>query len=369
MTEISIFRTAFIWVETVPAILAGAPADAAYAFLGQYGGYAQFFDQCQAGQATANALKLPWDNPNGNFYWRYYFEGKDAGDMTGAQAWKKFVPFQLDLPGKTVTSDAEARVTFEAFYAPQGIAVVAHVNYRGVPKSALDIAKLALAVRYDYRFQIDASPGPTVGVNLDRAADRALAVARARGFGKVDGFPGDNQPFSVTTFLVGENIVTPVEGSDEHLLLETVTSWDRNLTKADLAKRPLADAQLSIRGSSADNIMYARKNGRAIWRAHAFGENSPSPMLTCYHRNITQAGLQTLSLGEFVSWVAAQHDANVIVAPALDERAKRAATLLELFSEGKAATGKKITYRTDSVAAQIKKADWAKAIALVKGLP
>jgi hypothetical protein len=369
MTEISIFRTSFIWVETVPAILQGPPEGRPYGFLGQYGGYAQHFDLCQSGQGAPGMPILPWISPRGNHYWKYYFDGKHAGDTTGVQAWKKLVPFRLELPSRTVTTGAEARVTFEAFYAPQGIAMVALLNYRGKPKSALEVAKLALEVRHEYRFEITGSPGPAAGVNLDQAAERALTIARERGFGKVVGFPGDNHPFSVTTFLVGENVVTPVQGGDEHFLLEAVASWNRTLTQADLAKRPLAQAQLPIRDPSDDNMMYARKQARAIWMAHNFGENPATSVLACYHRNITQASLQTLSLGEFVSWVAAQYDGGEPVALTVKERAKRAATLLELFSDGQAGTGKKVTYRSASIQAQLEDADWTKAIAFVKALP
>jgi hypothetical protein len=368
VTKISIFRTSFLWVETVPGILAGPPDGAPYGFLGQYGGYAQVFNDCQSRRATV-PLTLPWDTPRGNFYWRYYFEGKHAGDMTGAQAWKKFVPFRLTLPSKIVTANAEAKVEFEGFYAPQGIAVVAQVKYRGEPKSPRDIAKLAFAVRYDYRFEIVGSAGPAAGVNLAEAANRAFALLRARGFGTIDGVAGDNQPFSVTTFLVGEDLATPDEGSDEHFMLEAMTSWNRNLKPSDLAKRPLADAQLPIRGAGPDTMMYARKQGRAIWMGHAFAGNPDTPLLACYHQNVTQASLQTLSLGEFVSWIAGKHNAKTPIAPALDERAKRAATLLELFSDGQTGMGRKVTYRTASVSAQIKQADWANAIALVKALP
>ena len=375
MTKISIFRTSFIWVETVPAILAGKiPVGAPYGFLGQYGGYAQSFDACQAivrqdGKPESGSLSLPWTRSAGNFYWKYYFEGLDAGEMTGAQAWKKFVPFQLELACKTLTAGAEAKVTFDAFYAPQGIAVIARLNYRGQPKSELEIAKLALTVRYDYRFAIDGSTVPAGGVSLDQAAARALKLARERGLGGVEGFPGDGGPFSVTTFLKAEDVSPLAQGSDTHFLLETVTGWNRHLKTADLAKSSLADAQLSMRAADDQHVMYARDHGRAIWLPREFVGNT-KPMLACYHRNIMHASLQTLSLGEFVSWVAAQHEENRPVAPAIDERAKRAASLLQLFSKGETPqTKRKVTYRSASLLAQIEDAGWANAITLVQALP
>jgi hypothetical protein len=291
VTVISIFRTSFIWVETVPAVLAGAcPNDAPFAFLGRYGDYAEEFDRCQAGRPSGR-LGLPWHSSRGNFYWKYYFEGKRAGEMTGVQAWKKFVPFCMELDCTTVTPNAEARVFFEAFYFPHGLGVIARANYRGQPKSALEAARLALAVRYDYRFQIGGSSAAAGGVNLDQAAERALVLARQRGFGKVDGFPGDNQPFTITTFLVGQNVAPLAAGSDEHFLLEAVAGWNRRLKPADLAKLPLSTAQLPIRDGDDDNLMYGRKNGRAIWLTRAFDRNPDTPTLASYHRNITHASL------------------------------------------------------------------------------
>ena len=363
MTELSIFRTSFIWVETVPAILAGKTAGQPYSFLGQYGDYAKAFEECRAGQLAAGSLKLPWDSPRGNRYWQYYFE-RHAGDVTGEQAWKKIAPFQLDLPCKVTSKDPEVIFAFEAFYAPHGISVIARCTYRGAPKSPLDAAKLALAARYDYRFEIDGSSG----LSLDRAADNALALARKRGFGdKAEGIPGDNQPFSITTFLVGKDVAPLTQGSDEHFLLEAVTGWARSLKKDDLAKLPLADARLAISSMDDQNLMYARKRGRAIWLPRSFAENPNTATLACYHRNITQASRQTLSLGEFVSWFAAERGRQAAVPATVAERARRAAQLLDLSSKGKEPTGKKTTYRSASVVEQVKSAEWANAIKLVMG--
>ena len=70
-----------------------------------------------------------------------------------------------------------------------------------------------------------------------------------------------------------------------------------------------------------------------------------------------------------MSWTAAEHEAGSRIDPAFRERAKRAASLLQLFSDGKTASGKKVTYRTASVAEQIGSAAWGNAMAVVKALP
>ena len=361
MTQISLFRMSFMWVETVPAILSGSlAADAPCAFLGRYGDYASAFDGCQAGKPAPGGLTLPWDRPHGNFYWKYYFEGKHAGDVTGVQAWKKIVAFAKGVGCKLVTQDACVKPLFTAFFAPQGIGLVAQLSYRGDAKAVADIATLARTIRHEYRFAVDGSDGPAAGVKLDEAAERALAVARKAAFGDTEGFAGDNQPFSVTTFLSGEDVAAIKQGGDEHFLLETVAGWNEYLKPQDLEKLPLADAQLAIRDADAENMMYARRVARAIWFPRRFAAGAATSTLSCYHQNIVQASLQTLSLGEFVSWVAAEYDAGRAVEPAVVERAVRAAQLLQMLVAGQSATGRKITYRTSSIVEQIKNAGWTR---------
>jgi hypothetical protein len=99
-----------------------------------------------------------------------------------------------------------------------------------------------------------------------------------------------------------------------------------------------------------------------------FADRPDTSTLACYHRNITHASLQTLSLGEFVSWAANEYASGKPLAPAVLKMAKRAASLLSLFSAGKSAVGRKVTYRSASVAAQFKDADWTQAIAVLAKL-
>lgn len=368
MTGLSIFRTSFIWVQTVPGILS-KKVPVPYGFLGTYGDYAQAFDACQKGTPAAGTLELPWrEEPEGNFYWRYYFEGQDAGAVTGVKAWKKLVPFRRPFAVTTVAPQpAEAKVTFEMFYAPQGLAVLARANYRGPAKSPLDAAKLALAVRYDYRFLLAGETAPAGGYSLDTIADRALTQVRKTELGAAEGFSAGGGPVSVTTFLQGENVQPIAQGSDEHFLLEAVTSWNRALKEADLATRKLADAQLAIRNADAENMMYSRGRGRAIWFPRDFVGNA-RPSLSCYDRNVVQASLQTQSLGAFVAWVAAQLAEGAALDPAVLDRAKRAATLLQIFSAG-GTSGLKTTYRSASVLEQITGAQWSSAIKAVQDAP
>src|SRR5208337_3221483 len=112
MTKITNFRLSFIWVETIPAILAQeVKPDAPYAFLGYVGKYAQAFDKCKSKSGPAG-LELPWMKPQGHHYWRFCFAGQHAGDIAGAEAWKNLVPLRGHLPCQISLEDAGPRVTF-----------------------------------------------------------------------------------------------------------------------------------------------------------------------------------------------------------------------------------------------------------------
>lgn len=360
MTEISIFRTSFIWVQTVPGILART-VPPPYSFVGARGDYIAAFDQCQAGVPAAGTLTLPWRKPVGNLYWRYYFEGEEAGTVTGTQAWKKLVPFRRPVDIATVSTPVPGtKVTFEAFYAPQGLALVARVNYRGAPKAPDDAADLALAARYDFRFLLGGETAPAGGDRLDTIAERALAQIRNAELGGPKAFLG-GKPVSITTVLQGADVQPIAQGSDEHLLLETITSWKQGLKAADLAAAKLDEAKVPASNTDAENLVYGRDRGRAIWFPRRFVGNDESA-LRCYHDNLVQASLQVQSLGAFVTWVAGELENATVEKPVL-ERARRAAQLLEIF-----AGGKKALYRSASVMKQIGDADWADAIKVCKAL-
>src|SRR5208337_5339093 len=137
MTKITNFRLSFIWVETIPAILAQeVKPDAPYAFLGYVGKYAAAFDKCKSKTGPAG-LELPWMKPQGSHYWRFSFAGQHAGHVVGLEAWNKLVPLRGRIPQHISLAHAGARVTFEVFYAPTGIALVANFYCRGEAKSLL----------------------------------------------------------------------------------------------------------------------------------------------------------------------------------------------------------------------------------------
>ena len=390
MAKITGFRLSFIWVETIPSILAHElPCSAPLVCLGQHGDYAKLFEylrsnsiQSDENPSTFTGLSLPWEKPTGNHFWKFYFEGKQAGQVTGMQAWKKLVPLRKPFDCKQVfpaNSDQTIRVTFEAFYAPQGTALVANVNYRADGKSLIEIATLAHDVRWNYRFSFGGM-SPQERLSLDAIGERALAKIRQDAFGAVEGFPGHHQPFTVASFISGIGITRNhviKQGSAEHRSLEALTGWNRYFREIDLATTPLADAALPVSAALPSDLVYARKNARAIWFPRALdrdaalpgraaGNHGPSKykvpsLMSCYHRNLVLATLLTLGMGEFVAWVATQHQLQRTISPTNYERAKRMSSVLRMLLDGK----KETTYRSISVARTIEAANWPQQMALI----
>ena len=278
-TQFTNFRLSFIWVETIPDIFAQKLDKAApYAFLGKPGQFAKKFDEVKVGKSKD--FKLPWPKPKGHNFWKHYFGGRHAGEIPGIDAWKNLVPLRSETPVQIMLEPAKPpeprrpKVTFEVFYAPQGIGLVANVYYRGAAKSLDEIAELAHAVRYRYRFHGDTDRAK--GMSLQSAAERALADARQQAFGNAEATAGHNQPFTVATFVQGETDdpnEEVAEGSPVHRVLEALTGWNEDYAKMKLDKTPIATARLAIHTQRDSDLVYARKGGRAVWLPREFAVN------------------------------------------------------------------------------------------------
>jgi hypothetical protein len=369
-TQFKNFKLSLIWVETIPAIFAQELGAAApYAFLGKPGQFAKKFDELKAPGGSSKALGLPWQKPQGHHFWKHYFAGRHAGDISGADAWKNLVPLRGEMPFKITLEPpdppgpSKPRVTFEVFYTPQGLGLVANAYYRGKDKSIEEIAALAHAFRYRYRFRMEAERAGG-GMSLQSAADRALAAVRVQAFGNAEAFAGYDQPFTIATFVQGQTDNPDQEvrdGSPVHRVLEALTGWNENFATMNVEKTPIASAKLAIRTRADSDLVYARKGGRAIWLPREFGTSPARPRLSCYHRNITLASLQTMSLGECVGLVARRLERGEKVSPLLLARAKAAARALDVLASG----DRTATYRTMSIDAQIKAANWRASMDII----
>ena len=285
-TQFGNFKVSFIWVETIPAIAAQQLGDKApWGFLGIPGQFAKKFGELKAGGSSPE-LELPWQKPQGHHFWKYYFAGRHAGDIAGNDAWKSRVPLRNKTAAKFAMEPPKpedpqgAKVTFEVFYTPQGLGLVANAYYKGEDRLAQDIVQLAHGVRYRYRFRRDAERAGG-GMSLESAADHALATARKQAFGDAEAFSGRNQPFTIATFVHGQTDMPDVaEGSAVHRVLEALTGWNQDWPKMPLDHASLASARLAIHRQSKDDIVYARANGRAIWLPREFSKPHPASTTT-----------------------------------------------------------------------------------------
>jgi len=178
-TQFGNFKVSFIWVETIPAIAAQQLGDKApWGFLGMPGQFAKKFGELKAGGSSPE-LELPWQKPQGHHFWKYYFAGRHAGVIAGNDAWKSRVPLRNKTAAKFAMEPPKpedpqgAKVTFEVFYTPQGLGLVANAYCR----------------RRD--------------VTRKRRGSRACR-REEQAFGDAEAFSGHNQPFTIATFVHGQ---------------------------------------------------------------------------------------------------------------------------------------------------------------------
>ena len=362
--QITNFRLSFIWTETVPAVLARTlDAKQPFAFLGAVGGYAERFDAVQRG-ADAQGLTVPWLG-SGNHYWKYSFARQRPAELTGATAWKYLVPLRASLPVRNALASG-IRTTFEAFYSPTGIALVANAYYRKEARSPIEIAELAHFFRYQAQF--NPPKGQSSPKSLTAMADKLIGNVRLNAFGATPSYSGSNQPFSIATVVqakVDDPTVSIAAGSDEHRALAAVSTWKQEYKTMPLGAEDLQTARLEESPRASSDFVYASQTGRAVWLPREFTRTGMMiRRMSCYHRNLTLCVMQTLLLGEFVDRVYQWHREKQPTVPLLLQRAQQAAALLDKSVDG----DRTLTYRTRNIQRIIDGANWRGAIDYVKTL-
>jgi hypothetical protein len=163
-----------------------------------------------------------------------------------------------------------------------------------------DAVALAFKVRKTEKLDVRWDDGTVELLNLDMFAGKALPKLRAAAFGPAAVAQSSSAaPFTICTFINAEgvdpNLPTP-ENAEVHRALEAVTGW-RNTWQHDVPTE-LTKASLKIKGTTPSHVLYASKRGRAVWFPAYFNRNVRS--LSCYHRNLSFASLQTESLSSLV---------------------------------------------------------------------
>lgn len=351
MADIKIreLRLSFLWARTLPELLNGTAPAAPMAFLGDADQYKQTFDALQNGGGQGG-LTPPWFKPKEDFFWFYYLERTQTGDVKGARAWKLLVPLRKKVPFKITTPWLQGRVYLEGFFYPHGVALIVTAE----SEQALSLAEareLSFKVRQDATFEV-ASAGAAQHLNLGALADKAMAFLCAEALGPHAQAAYVDAPFSVWTVVRGEGVdpqqATPA-GLEVHRVLEAVTTWNPKLANAQLSQLDKEHCAQLRTNHSAGDVLYAQEKARAVWFPGTFTlPPGKKPTLACYHRNLVYASMQVESLGRFVRETAAgikqPGDASHLALPHY-QCAKRAAGILTRFYKADEET----TYRSGSV--------------------
>lgn len=375
MTPITIndLRVTLIWSEISMDLLESAsPEQYPLAALGHGFAYKARVKQIQAGQPDPAGLQLPWRAPAGNRFWSYYL-GRVPGSVKPRQAWEYLLPLRgrLALKVNPTWADAKLRLALEPYYYSFGFGLAVTLYFKGEP--ALDDAvKQALKAVRSGMFTLQSATEPEVTGRLSTIALACLQQMRLTAFGQDNsGGTVSVQPYSIATIVRGSG-VDPQVPLDSHpevesiqRALEALSNWQPNWQTVALPAIHSKEISLdkAERRSSPGDILYAGKNGRAVWYPGRFTLVSPTKALSCYHRNLVLGSLHTAMLARFLAHVHQVYP-NQAYRNRFNLRGctKAAAEIL-----GKLHNGSPNTYRSGSVQAQISKSDTLPAVNEIRG--
>ncbi len=302
-------RLSIIWNETIPDLLAGEVANDRLSFLRQSYTYEPQFAALQQGQQAAqqNDWELPWHHPGKHHYWNNYLErgaGKTLLSVTPAQAWHALVPLRkkLYISAAWLTN---GRLVLEAFFYPHGLALVLTAMCRG-DFTLNQTVELAFRIRRARDLTIQWSQNEQETVSADALASVIFARLRRDYLGATAAEGISSEPFTVFTVVraTGVDYNTPVENRGAiHRILEALARWSPSWQLNQLPD--LTQVSLGMRESPSSHILYSHRRGRVVWYPSAFTpESGVVSSLSCYHRNLVFASMQTESLCGLVTKVA-----------------------------------------------------------------
>ncbi len=355
--QIDIMRFSLIFSETNLGLLGNPqPPKVPLGFLGNGNSFADMFDKARQKKSVSLGLTAPWDKA-GMHFWEYYLENKSAlADTPGSTAWRFLVPFRGKVPVQvkvpSLTSN-EGKCLVESFYYPHGFACVVTFTIARTLTLA-DAVAVAFEIRKDKKLEVEWPSGTKEQLALKAFAAKCLADIRQGALGpSASSGASAVEPFTVFTVLKGKGTKTDLSPLDSKLVrsvLEAVTTWPSVWPKAQL---PVFDdkVKLALRAAAAaTDTLYARKRGRAVWFPDAFTDTKQRSSLSCYHRNLLVASLQTESLCGLAT--ATVQEINTVGWPGLRVMHRDCATLAAGIL-GRLYGGDQATYRSLSPRYQI----------------
>lgn len=357
--KIDKLRVSFVFTETILDLQrSNDPARPLNVIVPQLG-YITYVDKLWAQEPLPLNLDFPWYHPDGQRFWTRYLDTKDLRDANGRLCFQQLMPLRLPrlagkiavkAPGLAATEQAALRI--EGYYYPFGTGLIVTAELTGAFN--IDRAgQLAMALRHDKIFQPSWAPDDVGGpMTLDQLATEALNRLRKLGFGSaISG--RRNDPFSIAAVLRGEGVdanVPLVPQEPAHRLLNGLANWDRDWSQLLAPDFESGTTQLRIWGKTRrpGHVLFAGSQGRAVWFPGLFLPSATKRhALSCYHRNLTFATLQTESLLGLAREVNAEMQRGGTVRSSVQLLGRRAAGLVtRLYT-------RKDTYNSDSVRAQI----------------
>jgi hypothetical protein len=291
------YRLSLIWTDVE---LAQADGTGPLSKLRSRAGYEATVDQLRGLNGQDGDLRLPWwRKVPTHFYWLYYFNRLLPDRINGAKAWNALAPLQLAKPLAQIAMGGVVSGGLRGYISPQATGLVAEMNGIATltPEAWVEqchairtrrmevIMQDASAVRrrmplQDAATDIQARLRALLG---QRPAERALAEpSTVVSVLKADGIRADRAPNASARRWV-------------HAVSAWPTAWKQ------VSDDPAGVIPFRRRDATKSDFLYGTPRGRAVWMPSRFlPTERPVSTLSCYHHNITLAGLQVEMLLDFV---------------------------------------------------------------------
>lgn len=355
--KISDLRLSWIWTEVFPDLLLNnSEIVSRFTGLGTQDGYSNTHEKAKKRE---DGLSLPWttlkEKRCPQFFWQYYLENRDPKEITAKEAWRKLVPIREALRWTTEAAWLPGQLRLECFHYPHGLALAVTVR---IAKELLLDAMLQKAIEVSSHGQFDVEwSGFVRQLSLSALASEALNHFRKQTFGpQTKQGLRSSKPFTVATVIQGTNVDKNAwvqENGAIHRALYALCHWDKGYDSVQLPS--LDDNQLGIRAHPAGHVLYRSRTGRTVWFPDAF---LPRPFekktsMSCYHRNLTFASIQTESLARLMVLARDHLISNTTLLPSMETVIKSAAGIL-----GRMYGRDPTTYCSSSPAAQLEDNGW-----------
>jgi hypothetical protein len=276
------------------------PGDTYLPYLSDPDRYSQEFEK--AGKGTGKWL-LPWAPKKYQRFWSYYLLRKEPGDfhsITSQAARDYFVPLRAPACAQAKARSG-AIASLEGYCSPHSVGAVVNLYLRPDKPLPMDqMVDAALAARYaDYNLAWKDGSAAIHGA-LESLADKIIDRLHEELFGgaKLLGKPL-RDPVTVATIIDATGTSQkPENGVGLGRALNSLC-----LFKLGWRDLPRETGFLADDMGPMDEQIHHIANGRANWIPKHFSENElkgRQTSLGCYHRNITLASLQVMSLTALV---------------------------------------------------------------------